>query len=354
MKGAGDSGAGGGVLASGFGLRLPILQAPMSGASSPELAIAVAEAGGMGAAGVLLDSPERITEWMQQFRAGSAAGAVQLNNWIPDPADDDQSRIEAAAGFLGRFGAPGEPSPAGPAFAQQCRAMLAARPSVISSIMGVFGPGYVRLVHEHGVAWFACATTLDDALAAQDAGADVIVAQGMEAGGHRGSFEPDAADQIDVGLFALLPHLADRLRVPVVASGGIADGRGVAAALTLGASAVQVGTALLRSPEAAISPDWSASLEGLTPEATLTTRAYSGRLGRAVPTAYVRAWGDDDAPAPAPYPHQRRLVAQWRRGDGDGLDRVNYWAGQSAALASEEPAGEIVTRMWRLASSLIA
>lgn len=111
---------------------------------------------------------------------------------------------------------------------------------------------------------------------------------------------------------------------------------------------------MLRSPEAGISPDWSASLDGLAPEATLTTRAYSGRLGRAVPTAYVRAWDYDDAPDPAPYPHQRRLVAQWRRGDGGGMDPVNYWAGQSAALATEEPAGEIVTRIWRLASSLIA
>jgi len=336
-----------------FGLRLPILQAPMSGACPPELAVAVAEVGGMGASGVLLDSPERIAEWMEQFRARSQ-GAVQLNVWVPDPPSDDQTRVDGAIEFLGRFGTPGEHGAAVPVYEQQCEAMLTARPTVVSSIMGLFEPDYVRRLHEHDIAWFACATTLEDALAAQEAGADVIVAQGMEAGGHRGSFEQDSAERTDVGLFALLPRFADHLRVPIVATGGIADGRGVAAALALGASAVQVGTALLRSPEAGINAEWSTSLEGLAPEATETTRAYSGRLGRAVPTPYVTAWRGAGAPRPAPYPQQRRLVAQWRRGSNNGLDIVNQWAGQSAALATQEPAGAIVSRMWREASSWLA
>jgi nitronate monooxygenase len=114
-----------------------------------------------------------------------------------------------------------------------------------------------------------------------------------------------------------------------------------------------VGTALLRCPETGISKPWAASLDGLAPERTVTTRAYSGRLGRAVPTDFVRAWAQPGAPAPAPYPIQRRLMAQWRRGQPDGLDRSNHWAGQSAALATEEPAGEVVTRMWREARALL-
>ena len=165
----------------------------------------------MGAAGVVLDDPARIAEWTRRFRAGSA-GPVQLNIWIPDPPDDDRARVDAAAAFLSRFGTPAPAGSPGPDFDEQCEAMLAARPTVISSIMGLFEPGYVRRLHEQGIAWFATATTLDEALAAQDAGADAVVAQGLEAGGHRGSFDPDAAERVAVGLFALLPRFADHLR----------------------------------------------------------------------------------------------------------------------------------------------
>lgn len=336
-----------------FGLGLPILQAPMAGACPPALAVAVTGAGGMGGAGVLLDEPDAIAGWVQRFREGSQ-GAFQLNIWVPDPPDDDAERIEAAKAFLDGFGTPGSSGRTPPSFADQCEAMLAARPTAIASIMGTFEDDYVRRLHEEGIAWFACATNLEEALLAQEAGADVIVAQGMEAGGHRGTFDPGAAERIEIGLFALLPYLVDRLDVPVVAAGGIGDGRGVAAALALGASAVQVGTALLRTPEAGIAAEWAASLEGLAPDATVATRAYSGRLGRAVATQFVQAWAEPGAPTPAPYPHQRRLVAEWRRGDSPGLERANFWAGQSAALARQEPAAEVVSRMWEEARSLLA
>jgi nitronate monooxygenase len=310
-----------------YGLQLPILMAPMAGACPPELAVAVAEAGGMGASGVLLDSPERIADWSARFRTGSP-GPFQLNNWIPDEPGDpaEVERTTAAAReFLGRFGAPGEQPRPAPDFGEQCEAMLAAEPTAVSSIMGLFPPEFVRRLAGRGIAWFACATTLDDALAAEEAGADAVVAQGMEAGGHRGTFDPDAAESTSVGLFALLPRLADRLRIPIIAAGGIADGRGVAAALALGASAVQVGTALLRSPEAGIAKKWSAALDGLAPEATRPTRAYSGRLGRAAPTPYVAAWAEPGAPVPARYPIQRQLVGQWRRGTpAENLDRANH------------------------------
>jgi nitronate monooxygenase len=339
-----------------FGMRVPVLQAPMAGSSPPELAIAVAEAGGMGGAGVLRDPPSEIAEWVERFRAGSS-GAFQLNIWTPETAlpsaDERERRVERARDFMARFGTPGEPAGPPPVYEEQLDAMLAARPTVISSIMGLFDADFVRRLHERDIAWFACVTTLEEALAAQEAGADAVVAQGMEAGGHRGAFDQDTAERTDVGLFALLPWLADHVRVPIVAAGGIADGRGVAAALTLGASAVQVGTAFLRCPETGISTDWSAALKGLAPEATVTTRAYTGRLARAAPTPYLATWTEPGAPRPAPYPDQLRLVGQWRHGGPNGVDPANHWAGQSAALATEEPAGEVVARMWREASDLL-
>ena len=336
-----------------YGLRLPILEAPMAGACPPELAIAVAEAGGMGACGVVLDSPEGIAAWVARFRAGSA-GPLPLNMWVPDEPFDDPGGTAAATAFLHRFGSPGPVGGEAPAYTAQCAAMLEAAPTVVSSIMGLFDADYVARLHERGIAWFATAITLDDALAAQEAGADAVIAQGMEAGGHRGVVDPDTAERTAVGLIALVPHFVDHLRVPVIAAGGIADGRGVAAALALGASAVVVGTALLRTPEAGIDPSWSASLDGLRPEQTVPTRAYSGRLGRAAPTSYVTAWAEADAPRPARYPTQRRLVGRWRRGDAPGVDRANHWAGQGAALATTDPAGAVVTRMWDEAGALLA
>lgn len=341
-----------------FGLTRPILLAPMAGSCPTALSIAVANAGGLGGCGALLLKPGAIVQWARDVRAESN-GAFQINLWIPDPPplrDPEHERHVRA--FLDSWGPPvaaeaGSGTP--PDFEKQCAALIEACAPVASSVMGLFAPDYVRQLKSKGIAWFAVATTVAEAVAAEAAGADVIVAQGMEAGGHRGAFDARHAEREMVGLFSLLPSVVDTVKVPVVATGGIADGRGVAAAFVLGASAVQIGTAFLRCPEAGIPRAWADALAHTRPEETMVSRVFSGRPGRSIATAYVRAATSPEAPLPAPYPVQRGLTAPMRKAATatDNIDGLQAWAGQSAALARAIPAGELVERIWNDAQALM-
>jgi nitronate monooxygenase len=341
-----------------FGLRLPILLAPMAGASPPSLSIAVMNVGGLGACGALLMQPAEILAWAGEVRR-EAIGPFQLNLWIPDPPPlRDPAQEAAVRGFLSTWGPevlPDAGNTALPNFDAQCEALLAAAPPIVSSVMGLYPDRFVARLKAQRIAWFATVSTVAEARAAEAAGADVIVAQGMEAGGHRGCFNTALAESEMAGLFALLPAIVDAVRIPVVATGGIADGRGAAAALLLGASAVQIGTGFLRSPEAKIHPAWAAALADAQPEDTRVSRVFSGRAGRSLATDYVRAATAPGAPAPAPYPVQRSLTAAMRAHGAKTGDahRLQAWAGQSAHLAQAAPAGEIVHRIWSEAQSLL-
>ncbi len=344
--------------AARLGIRLPILLAPMAGACPPSLSIAVANAGGLGACGALLMQPDEITAWAAEFRKGSS-GEFQINLWIPDPPPVRDFELEKRQReFLATWGPPVPPEAGDarlPDFAAQCEAILTAAPKVISSIMGIYPPAFVSELKAKSILWFATATTVTEAKAAEAAGADAIVAQGMEAGGHRGAFRAEEAEAQMVGLMALLPQICDAVPVPVIAAGGIADPRTVAAALILGASAVTVGTGFLRSPEAKTHPAYADRLARTEAHETMITRSFSGRPGRSVATTYVRAASAPDAPRPAPYPVQRGLTRSMREAaqkSGDA-DRMQLWAGQSVKLARSEPAGTIVRQLWEDALRLL-
>lgn len=341
-----------------FGGDMPVLLAPMAGACPAELSIAVMQAGGWGAAGVLMMSPAQIAAWCETVRAQSA-GPFQLNLWIPDEAVTlDDGQVAAVKAFLRQWSDDvGEPADQNARdFDAQCDAILQAAPAAVSSIMGVYPPEFVARLKSAGIPWFATATTVAEARQARDAGADVIVAQGAEAGGHRGVFAPDLAVQTACGLFSLLPAIVDAVDVPVVATGGIGDARGAAAAFMLGASAVQLGTGFLRAHESDIPVAWKDAFEQCQPEDTLLTRALTGRSGRAINTGYVRAAAASDAPQPLPNPIQRALtqpMTKKARAEND-LSRMQAWAGQSARLAEARSASDIAKSIWQDVNEIFA
>ena len=314
-----------------------------------------ANAGGLGGCGALMMQPEAIRKWAADVRAGTNGG-FQFNLWIPDPPPKRDAAAESAMrDFLANWGPPVPPEAGNvvlPDFQTQCDALLEASPAIVSSIMGLYPDRFVARMKTKRIKWFATVTTVSEAKTAERAGADAIIAQGMEAGGHRSAFDVTQAETRMVGLFSLISGVADA----VVATGGIADGRGIAAALVLGASAVQIGTAFLRCPEAKISSAWADAIGKAAPEDTVITRTMTGRPARSIATDYVCAAMAPTAPPPAPYPVQRGLTQPMREAaakDND-VSRMQAWAGQSARLARAEPASEVVQRLWQETQALLS
>jgi nitronate monooxygenase len=335
-----------------LGLSAPIVQGPFgSGLSSVELLVAVSEAGLLGSFGAHHLSGAAIRDLAAAIRARTAR-PFALNLWLPfaDSEDPQLSDAQFAAArerlrpYFEELGVelPARPERFTPRYAEQIEAVLEARPAAFSFIYGVPSPEVMRACHERGILTVGTVTTPAEAQLLEQAGVDMIVASGFEAGGHRVSFLREPEESL-TGTLALIPQVVDAVRVPVIAAGGIADGRGIAAALMLGAQGVQIGTAFLACEESAASPLHRDRLFSTGPTQTALTRAFTGRLARGLRNRFLNEMADSRATF-APYPVQAWLTAQLRatalkRGRDDLL---SLWSGQSAPLLRHRRARDLI------------
>jgi nitronate monooxygenase len=332
-------------------LPIPILQAPMAGASFDAMAVAVSEAGGMGnlaAAGV---APQEMQAVVDGLRARTEA-PFGVNLLMAPPLRPEPAQVDAALARLGPWYAElGLPTPDHPNrfshdFDAQLEALTRAAPPVASFSFSILTRAQVDALHRAGSYVVGTANTVAEARAWAEVGADGICAQGVEAGGHHGYFL-EAIEASSIGTFALVATVRQAVDLPVIAAGGIMDGRGVAAALALGASAVQMGSALLLADEAINGPTWQKALREAPDDATRLTRAFSGRYARGLENRFVREMHDRQEDVPA-YPIQNRLTQALRAAANQAGDpeMMSLWAGQAIKLAGPGAAGDLVKRWW--------
>ena len=328
-----------------FGISLPILQAPMAGSSTPRMALEVSAAGGLGALPCARYTLEEARAALALVRAGTDA-PVNLNFFChtppaPDPVAQMVWRARLAPYYVELGLDPAAAPPIGgrtPFDDSFCALVEDQKPEVVSFHFGLPEPALMDRVKASGAKVISSATTVAEARWLQAHGVDAVIAMGFEAGGHRGSFLTlDMSTQ--PGLFALLPQVVDAVTAPVIAAGGIADARGIVAALALGASAVQIGTAYLFCPEAEISDDYRLALAQASDDNTQATNIFTGRPARAVINRVMREVGPLAAEAPA-FPTAGGALAPLAKADRSG-GFTNHWAGQAARLARPMPAGEL-------------
>lgn len=333
-----------------IGVDYPIVQGPMNGASPVGLVVSVSQAGGLGSLAAALLDPGTIVAKVAEIRRGTSKPfAVNLFvNRAPeishDHLDTALARLEPAMATLGLKR---EPAPLRfcEDFDQQVEALLEAGPPIVSFTFGIVPRETVDRFHEKGILVIGTATNVTEALAWESVGADAICAQGIEAGGHRATFLGDF-EQSGIGLMALIPQVRQAVSVPIIAAGGIADGRSVAAALVLGADAAQLGTAFLVSPEAGIAKPWLNAVLNSKSDSTRLTRSFSGRLARGIVNDFMEQMRPYEAEFP-PYPVQNALTAELRRTatESGNSGYMSLWAGQASPLVRTMPAGQLVQKL---------
>lgn len=337
-------------------LPIPILQSPMVGASTADMAAAVSEAGGMGslAAGAL--APADIGPAVEGLRARTSA-PFGVNLLMAASARPDAAVVGAALERLAPWYAelgeepPAAPNDFAPDFDAQLAALTAAAPPVASFTFSILRRDQVAALQAAGTYVVGTATTVAEARAWAEVGADGVCAQGAEAGGHRGHFLAETEASL-VGTMALVATIREAVDLPVIAAGGIMDGRGVAAALALGAAAAQMGTAFLLSDQTAANAAWRGAIMGAPDDPTRLTRAFTGRHARGIENRFMRRLreAEDDVPA---YPVQNRLTQPLRAAAARAgeADMISLWAGQGVKLARPGDAAEMVRTWWAQAQA---
>lgn len=327
-----------------IGIEYPLIQAPMAGTSTVAMALAVANSGGLGsfAAGNL--APDAIRTGVAAIRQQTAK-PFNVNLFVIETVTPSAAELDAVAALLAPIRAELGLPPALPLekysenFEQQLDAVVELKVPLVSATFGLMDAASIERLHAAGSLVIGVATNIAEALAWEHNGADFICVQGAEAGGHRGTFIGDAADSM-VGTMALVPQVVDAVRLPVIAAGGIMDGRGIAAALMLGAQAVQLGTAFVSCAEAASHPAWKEWLRSASDTSTRATRTFSGRHARGIVNEYIRRMTPHEAALPA-YPIPNALTRDIRKAAA-AANRPEYlslWAGQAAGLSRHRAPG---------------
>lgn len=334
-----------------LGLKFPIIQGPFgSGISSVDLVASACNSGALGSFGVHHLDAQGIRNVALDIRARTDR-PFALNLWIPmqgEASEVTEDDFQAALAPLKSIYAeldqllPQRPRRLLPRYEEQIEALLEARPAVFSFVYGVPTPEVLQACRERNIITFGTATTPEEATLLADSGVDMIVATGFEAGGHRVSFLRPAEDCL-TGTLALIPQVVDAVKIPVIAAGGIADGRGIAAAMMLGAQGVQIGTAFLACEESAASELHRALLHEVQPTQTALTRAFTGRLARGIRNGLIEEIAKSGEPI-APYPLRAWLFGQLKQAAlrSNNTHRMALWCGQSAPLLKHRRAHELI------------
>ncbi len=340
-------------LMQALGIEHPVIQAPMAGGGdTPAMVAAVAEAGGIGFVGAQYLGLDQIGEAARTIRSRTNR-AFGVNLFAPQPAprvpDDLRPALDRVAPFFAELGLERPEMPTAPAdgFEDRLEAVLETGASVLSFTLGLLPDSAVQAAKARGMTVVGTATTVDEAVALERSGVDAIVAQGGEAGGHRGTFLGDLEGGV-VGTMALVPQVIDAVSVPVIASGGIMDGRGIAAALVLGAQAVQMGTAFLTCAEAGVPEAYKAAILGAGEHRTRVTRAFSGRPARGIVNRFMDGVdGAAGADGILDFPLQNVLTRPMRAAAGKQgkADYLSLWAGQGVRMARRTTASELMTAL---------